>query len=159
MLGEMARKEGRNEQTKQPRLRAKEIIAFLQRLFPFILAVLLLSAYTIKLYRLLVPRFANPRSLPRVAYRAALDHLASAGLTRETGESRERFRTRVAASVPSFGPLTDAHLASAFGSARSHDDADLRSAPRRVASELRRQRQGWKRMAGALNPVSWMFSK
>lgn len=124
------------------------------------LAVLaLLSGFAVKWGRWIAPRFASEASLGRVAYRAALDRLAAAGLRRRYGEGREGFAVRVAEAVPAFGGLTRVHVASAWGRrpAGARDEVMARVAS--VSRELRDATPAWRRALGAINPYSWLLSR
>jgi transglutaminase-like putative cysteine protease len=161
LLGEMARKEGRHERQTYQGPKLSEIFEAIARVIPFVIAALIALAYLIKTWRLIAPAFASERAKARVAYRAALDRLSAAGLFRVRGEPRERFAKRVVDRVPSFGPLTSAHVAVALGSRRplASVDAPLGKLSLRVGSELRRAVPIWRWMLGLLNPVSWMWSR
>lgn len=123
-------------------------------LFAFVLLLLYLG----KLWRRMAPGLAPAASLPRVIYRAELDRIGELDVRRGPGESREAFARRVRDRFPAFEPLTNAHLAAAFGR-HQPDPGSLRD----QASELRRDiRKGfpiWKRFLGLLTPWSWLRSK
>jgi hypothetical protein len=159
MLGEMARKEGRVQQSRSTGPRLGDLLAAVWGAIPWVLLGLLTAAYATKLWRLWLPSFAGPRTLPRVAYRAALDRLASVGVVRQVGESREKFRARTKGLSPSFAELTDAHLRAAFGRFEAVESRGLARSAGQVARELRVGVPWWRRLTGALNPVSWMLSK
>ena len=59
-------------------------------------AALLCLGYVVRAYRSLVPRFCSAEQQDQLAYRAILDQLASVGMTRRYGESREHFAARAA---------------------------------------------------------------
>ncbi len=121
-------------------------------------AFVLLLLYLVKLWRRMAPALAPAASLPRVIYRAELDRMGELEVRRGSGESREAFARRVRDRFPAFEPLTNAHLAAAFGG-HQPDPGRLRD----QASELRRDiRSGfplWKRFLGLLTPWSWLRSK
>ncbi len=159
MLGEMMRQQqgedpGFEDQRRDP-VTLADLLAFLRRLLLLLAGV----AYAVKLYRWWAPRLAPSRQLYRVAYRAALDRLAEVGLWRRYGESRERFAHRAQALSPAFGALTEEHLRSALGSPHRQDAGGAMAAMRGVALDLRRAVPAWRRIAGAINPVSWMFAR
>jgi transglutaminase-like putative cysteine protease len=119
----------------------------------------LVALYLAKLWRLLAPRFASEKSLPRVAYRAELDRLAEVGMTRRRGESREAFAERVRSELPSFGALTALHVGTRFGSLRAQQQGrpELSSLSTHVRGERARAFKLWRRALGALTP--WSFLK
>ncbi|MFO0727131.1 MAG: transglutaminase-like domain-containing protein [Myxococcota bacterium] len=160
LLGEMARKEGRNsrEQMSSGSLR-KALELFLAAL-PWALLALVAAAYFAKLWRILVPYLAPRRHQPRVAYRAALDRLSAVGVVRNYGESREHFAARTQTLAPTFGRLTMAHVGVAFGSARARTEAEpLAPLAASVGREARTKIPWWRWLLGILNPVSWLFSR
>jgi transglutaminase-like putative cysteine protease len=124
----------------------------------FVLVVGTLVLYGVKLWRWLAPAFARS-ALPRVAYRAELDRLSQVSLRRQYGETRESFAARVAQTAPSFAPLTDRHLAAAFGERAEIDHQELHTLRRAVACELRGRVSWWRRGLGALTPWSWLLSR
>ncbi|UCF67263.1 MAG: DUF4129 domain-containing protein [Acidobacteriota bacterium] len=116
-----------------------------------------LLGHAVKLWRRLAPRLARRDTAARTAYRAALDRLAEAGLTRRYGETRERFAERVGALAPAFTSLTGMHLAACYG---------RRAASRRGAHALTRLTAGqlddarrWRRWWGRLAPWSWLQAR
>jgi transglutaminase-like putative cysteine protease len=164
LLGEMARGEKPLPQGEE---QAFEPIAAALRTFKLVLArtllvllpALLALGYLTKLWRRAAPLWVEPASAPRVAYRAELDRLAEASISRRFGESREAFATRVAQAVPSFTPLTRTHVGARFGAQTAPDRAELRALTRSVRSELARAIPWHKRLLGALNPFSWLSSR
>lgn len=124
------------------------------------LTLFLVGSYTIKLWRTARPVFASRRALPRVGYRAMLDRLCEAGLIRDTGETRERFARRVAAVVPSFVLLTDAHVAAAMSDpSRPPPPVDQAAMRRAIRGELRAGTPWWRRLLGFFNPISFLWSR
>jgi transglutaminase-like putative cysteine protease len=115
--------------------------------------------YGIKVWRALVPHWGRRAALPRTLYRAELDRLSEVGVSRQRGESREAFARRMEASLPSLGPLTQAHLAAAFGSRRSVEPATLRAHARALRRELRGRAPVHRRVLGWLTPWSWWASR
>lgn len=162
LLGEMARKEGRNQRQAASGPKLIDLLRKLWSYVPWALLLALGAAYAIKLWRLYGPVLFPGNKAPRLAYRAALDRLAMFGLVREHGEPRERFAQRVKDRVPSFLPLTQAHVGSAFGS-RSPlgplDGARIERLPLLVGRELATVVPWWRRILGALNPLSWWWSR
>jgi transglutaminase-like putative cysteine protease len=161
LLGEMARKEGRDSRDQaEGSLNLRELARALLAALPWVLLAVFVLAYGTKLWRRLAPALSAPRHGPRVAYRAALDALSAVGMTRRRGESRERFAARAAAVAPSFGRLTAVNVGSALGSRaeRARGDA-LGPLASGVAREVRTQVPWWRWLLGLLNPVSWLWSR
>jgi transglutaminase-like putative cysteine protease len=119
----------------------------------------LLGALVVKVYRGVLPAFATPRSVPRVAYRAALDRLADVGVKRHHGETRESFARRAAAVSPAFERLTARHLAWAHGSRRPLDAGEILNLGRSVSAQARGAVPGWRWVLGSLNPLSYLASR
>src|SRR5262249_24828983 len=125
----------------------------------------LVLAYVAKFHRLfLAPLFAKAEKQPRVAYRAALDRLTAVGVMRERGEPRERFAKRVQAVSPSFSPLTSPNGGCQPGSdslreSARKDGAKLAGLSLAVGREVRRGVPWWRWILGAINPVSWLWSR
>lgn len=115
--------------------------------------------YAIKAWRRTAPRFAAAGGLARAVYRATLDRLADVGVSRQFGETREAFGRRVAALVPEFEALNEAHLRSTLG----HPDALAPAAWRGLAAQtqagIARACPPWRRVLGLLNPISWLFAR
>jgi transglutaminase-like putative cysteine protease len=165
LLGEMARKEGREGPKPYSGPKLGEIIRQAMALVPYLLGALLALAYLMKWWRLLGPYFAGAKRQPIVAYRAALDRLSAAGYLREHGEPRERFAKRVKEFSPSFLALTNKHVAVAYGSrdalrsVASAEGHSLRSLASSVGGEVRKKVPLWRWLIGVLNPVSWLWSR
>jgi hypothetical protein len=164
LLGEMARGEKPLPQGEE---QAFEPIAAALRTFKLVLARVLLVllpallgfGYLTKLWRRSAPLWAETASAPRVVYRAELDRLSEASISRRFGESREAFAVRVAAALPSLAPLTRTHVGARFAAASMVDRASLRSLTRALRHELARAVPWHKRLLGALNPYSWLSSR
>ena len=162
LLGEMARKEGRESRDQaEGGFRLGPFLAAIREALPYVIAALLIGAYLAKLWRLiLAPALANRRETPRVAYRAALDRLSAVGLVRNVGESRERFAQRTTDFAPSFGRLTAANVGVALGSRIERKlNEPLSPLAIGVAHELRKKMPWWRLLLGALNPISWLWSR
>ncbi|MEM8931919.1 MAG: transglutaminase domain-containing protein [Acidobacteriota bacterium] len=154
MLGEMMRSaEGDDDFGDQVR-EAFDWRTLFERLAAF-LALVLVVAYAIKLWRRMAPRWAAPDALPRIGYRAGLDRLAELGLRRRWGESREGFTRRIADVVPSFKPLTALHLSDALGGGRPASTDDIRRLLAGLDAELTSRIPTWRRLLGALDPIPW----
>ena len=121
-------------------------------------AFVLVALYAGKLWRRMSPAFAAAGSLPRVVYRAELDRIAEVAIRRKPGESREAFALRIRNQLPSFYPLTAAHVAAAFGG-RQPDPRRLRDDAAGVRRDVRAGFSLWKRFLGLITPWSWLRSK
>ncbi|MCB9759920.1 MAG: transglutaminase domain-containing protein [Alphaproteobacteria bacterium] len=165
-LADMARGEGPEETPRDNGLGQRpppdlswvlpSLVALLKGLLWALGLGLLPGHYAVKLWRRLVPRFAGPRALPRVSYRAALDALSELGFVRDEGETRERFARRLAETSPSFARLTELHLQGALGDPEKPPAPDLlRGALSAVQGELSQAAPGWRRALGWLNPFSF----
>ena len=126
--------------------------------FLVLLACVLAFLYLVKVWRRLSPSWAPAAALPRVVYRAELDRLGEVAMRRATGESRESFAKRVRDQLPAFAPLTDAHVAAAYG-VHAADPRRLRDEAARVRRDLRDRFPLWKRFLGLITPWSWLRSK
>lgn len=120
---------------------------------------LLGSAFGVKISRRMVPRLHSGAAYHRLAYRATLDRLGEVGLGRRLGETRERHAARVSEIVPALLPLTAAHMAAAFGSRRGLSRGAFDALLGAVERDLRRNVSGPRRMAGLMNPLSWLWSR
>ena len=128
--------------------------------------LLLLAAYSIKLYRLWIPRHGNEAAQYRLSYRAILDRLSAIGLHRHYGESREEFAQRIAGDIPTIIKATDNHLASALGqkniglknNVRLSDQQwpTLRAA---IDKEIKQNVSSGRKVLALINPFSWLLTK
>ncbi len=149
MLGEMLRQSPEDEQLRD-RLRSRWNPRFW---FFWLLIAAVLVGYGTKLYRAFAPQFAGSPRLYRVAYRAALDHLAEAGFAREPGENREDFARRAELLSPSFGGLTRQHLGQALGSRTLEAPAEVHHLLGAVRLELHRNASWQRRLLSHLRPL------
>jgi transglutaminase-like putative cysteine protease len=170
ILGEMARQQPPDptrppEQQPRPRERRRygRIAGYG---FLSLLAAVVMVMYAVKLWRRVIPSFASARTLPRVGYRKALDLLAEAGLSREYGETRERFAERVKEKAPSFVALTELHLSARLGDPKansathkSFSQAAWRDALASLSRELPNGTKRWRRVLGFFNPASWLDAR
>jgi hypothetical protein len=124
-----------------------------------VLLALLAFLYLVKLWRRLAPRFAAPRQLYRLSYRATLDRLADLGLVRRYGETREEFAARLAPWSPEFVALSAAHVREAVAELPTFDRWTWRELEAQVGSRLARRYSRFRRFWAALNPVSWLWVK
>jgi len=106
------------------------------------LCIAVVVGWVRKAWRQVLPRFAGPERLPKVAYRAMLDRLAAAGVSREYGETRERFARRVGDRFPSLARATQLHVAAAM----AHPQNPQGVADRRPALD----REAWSALRGQL---------
>ena len=123
-----------------------------------LLGGLFLVLYVVKMWRRLAPSWASAADLPRVLYRAELDRIGEVAIRREPGESRESFANRIRERLPSFAPLTTAHVASAYGG-HEPDPHQLRDEAAGVRRDIRDRFPLWKRFLGVITPWSWLRSK
>jgi len=126
--------------------------------FLALLACVLVFLYSVKLWRRLAPSWAGAAALPRVVYRAELDRIGEVAIRREPGESRESFADRIRDRLPSFAPLTAAHIAHVFGG-HAPDPHRLRDEAANVQRDIRGGFPPWKRFLGLITPWSWLRSK
>ena len=124
----------------------------------FTIGVILVFLSIVKFWRRAVPRFASSQQLPRVLYRADLDRMSELALRRERGESREGFARRVHTDLPSIVPLTESHLAAAFGQHEIPPEA-LRERSAALQNELEGEFTWWRRWLGIITPWSWLRTR
>ena len=164
LLGEMARghkplPQG-EEKVFEPFVAAMHTLRLaLTRTLLVLLPALLALGYLVKLWRRLSPLWAGAASAPRVSYRAELDRLSEARISRHFGESREAFAARLAARLPSFRSLTGAHVGARFGAQARLDQSGVRALSLAVRRELARAVPLRRRLLGALHPFSWLASR
>lgn len=158
MLGEMMRQSDQDELFEET-LADRFDLATIALYLLLLAMVAVLAAYSVKVYRQLVPHMTRGPALHRVGYRAALDQLVEVGLRREYGETREAFARRVAGQVPAFLQLSDRHVAWAFGSRRRAETGELRLLANCVRSELGKVVPVWRRLLGTLDPFSWLRAR
>ncbi|MFK7865243.1 MAG: transglutaminase domain-containing protein [Pseudohongiellaceae bacterium] len=126
-----------------------------------VLGLMLLSSYSIKIYRQLAPNVSGEEHRHWLSYRAALDQLAAFGIKRHYGESREQFAARISSSIPSMQPLTAEHLQNALGAAptSSLDVSHWKVFRTEISTQLRHTMPGWRQAWAIINPISWLWSK
>lgn len=167
MLGEMARSQGGRPPLEEPPPGGGDLQEALRQaartalnLALPLLALALVAAYAVKLWRRLAVHFCRQAELPRLAYRAALDRLAETGRWRGYGQPREVFARALAGELGSFDRLTTLHLAAALG---RHHEATPRAVylglGRALAAEVALATPFLRRLLGALNPLAWMLVK
>ena len=124
----------------------------------FSLIAFVLAMFAIKLWRMVLPLMCRDQALARVQYRALLDRLSEVSRVRKRGESREAFARRLSEEFPVFGQVTLLHLAGAFGGSTPQLES-MRSLASRMSDDRRRAFSLWRRAVGALNPISWWWSR
>ena len=157
MLGEIARKDPTGGRADDPDANP----------FPFGLLLIILACcaaagvvglYGIKWGRRVALHLSGGSEKHRWAMRAVLDAFADVGMVRQPGETREAFASRLNAVAPSFDALTMTHLRAALGGPRAAAaPADVRALYGRVRAEYRRAIPLHRRLAGALNPIGWLW--
>lgn len=127
----------------------------------FIFGVTLLTAYSIKIYRLWIPHNAAAKNAHRLNYRAMVDQLSAIGIHRRYGESRESFASRAIEVVPTFTPVTHAHLEQALGSSKTNlpDSQNWPQLRQSLQNDIKSNVSAWKRSWAIINPFSWLWSK
>jgi len=163
MLGEMARQTPGSPKEENPPAGdgdvRKAFLETLQALGKMLLPVALITLvamYLMKLWRRFEPRFCDESRLPVSTYRATLDRLADLGLQRGFGASREHFAEAVALRAPEFQQLTQLHMQNSLGAGRAVPTRTAylelnRAVSRKIADGV----PLWRRLAGALHPLSW----
>ncbi|HPS78924.1 MAG TPA: transglutaminase-like domain-containing protein, partial [Thermoanaerobaculaceae bacterium] len=165
MLGDMARQgagkppveqEPAGGENLQEALRAAARVA--ARALALLMVAALLGLWGAKGWRRLAPHWCRPARLPVVAYRAALDRLADAGVLRDFGQTREDLASRQAGFSPAFAAMTALHLRAGLGRHAPVASQDhYIKLGRQVSADIVRQRPPWRRMLGLASPVSWLW--
>ena len=164
MLAEMAREEGEEYETiKEVNLRdlLNKLLAALWAFTPFLLGGLLFLAYGFKLERRFRPLFEKDEAKVHAYYLSALDKAHDAGFRRGRGQGRLSFAEQQSGALPSLSALTQAHLSLVFGKPGQvkPDLAKLASDYQNFNRELSGASPLWRRILGALNPLSWIFTR
>jgi hypothetical protein len=155
-LGEMARQDKPGNEDPQDE-QTREWVGALVLRFLLVLAAALALLYAVKVWRRLAPRLAGQGQLYRVCYRASLDRLAEVGLYRRFGETREEFAQRLVTLLPEFVELSRAHVRRAVGGTESLDRPAWKDLTGRVRARLAGTYSAFRRLLGALNPVTWVW--
>jgi len=161
MMGDMVRKNTTPESEKVPPPKLPMDFRPLLRALAFCSLAGILVLYAVKIYRRVRPLFCGAGEFPRAAYIAALDMLSEGGHARWHGETREAFAERLSALSPSFIKLTGFHLRAWFlppdrVEIPGPGASEVYSATKKEISDaipLARK------MAGLVNPFSWLFSR
>ncbi len=119
--------------------------------------LLVVALYSVKIWRLLAPRFASARQLHRVAFRAALDRLAEVGFVRNFGETREEFADRLATIIPELPGVTADHLRGAMGGDKLASGSPWIELQKTICQRLAGHVSRTRRYLGLANPVSWVI--
>jgi transglutaminase-like putative cysteine protease len=120
---------------------------------------LLACLYLTKGWRRLAPRLAAEGRLHRACYRSVLDRLAELRLVRRRGETREEFAARLSGAVPELVPLTAAHVREAVTGTPTLARRDWLELMSRASSRIAGTAPWYRRLLGALNPVSWLRAR
>lgn len=161
LLGDMLRNEASfDDFLESQQVSFIELQTLLNALY-LALVITLLSAYTVKFYRLWIPSRATLETQYRLSYRAVLDQLSAVGLCRQHGESREHFAERACQLAPSIKSMTRSHLSFALGGSRSSEfNAKQWAAMRNsIAKEIQLNTVTWKKIVALVNPFSWLMTK
>lgn len=164
MLAEMAREEGDEyEQIEQVDFRdvIRRLVSMAFAFLPWLIAAGLFLAYGLKLERRLSRHWESGSAKVDALYKAAIDKLADAGFHRERGQGRLSFAEQVQKDFPSLTPLTSAHLCQAFGKSQTPapDIKQLEQHFSKLHQEISDTVPLWRRVVGALNPISWYFNR
>lgn len=162
-LAEMAREEPPDpmEETREDSWQLPPLLPILYWTLTVLVSAILLGLYGFKLWRRLAWRVGPSSKLPWLAHRALLDRLSEAGITREEGETRERFAERIRSDVPSFERATNRVLSASLANsdprsgALEFQRAEWKSISSDVGRELRRSTKVGRRLLGLLNPLSF----
>ncbi|MEW6278595.1 MAG: transglutaminase-like domain-containing protein [Candidatus Eremiobacterota bacterium] len=163
MLGQMARDE--KDESRGERKNLQELLARLFRLGLAGLAVLavlsILGLYIAKVWRRLAPYYGPDQDRLRRTYRAGLDCLSEVGRRRGYGQGRLEFAQRLSQEFPTLLELTRMHLDRTMG--RPGEGPPAREALLllyvNLQEEVRRAIPRGTRLAGLLNPFTWLWVK
>lgn len=159
MLGEMMRQQRREDDPFREQMQRAIDWAALGRRILWLLAILVVAGWLVKLQRAAAARFGSGEGLFRVGYRAALDRLADVGFARRSGETREDFAQRVGPLSPAFSRLTSHHVAWALGSSRLPEAEQVKRLTQDVSRDLAERLPWWRRLLGHLDPTSWLRAR
>ena len=160
MLGDMLR----NEESFQEFMDSQrgnyfDITTFINTLYLIVIFILAMG-YIIKAYRLSAPKFLADDKEGRLHFRAILDRLASIGVHRKFGESRERFAVRACSVAPSITEITKLHLALALGQSQQVEyEEEWQAFENAVVDEIKLNTNSRSQLLALLNPFSWLLTK
>ena len=160
MLGDMLR----NEESFQEFMDSQrgnyfDITTFINTLYLIVIFILAMG-YIIKAYRLSAPKFLADDKEGRLHFRAILDRLASIGVHRKFGESRERFAVRACSVAPSITEITKLHLALALGQSQQVEyKEEWQAFENAVVDEIKLNTNSRSQLLALLNPFSWLLTK
>ena len=164
MLAEMAREDGEEfEQVEEVNLRdfVRELFGALFSFLPWVFGGMILLAYGLKLEARFGHFFESGDSKIHALYRSGLNKAYDAGFRRKRGQGRLSFAEESSDQLPSLSKLTTQHLHHTFGKTEaSVSELDLAASHfDSLDGELARAVPLWKRALGALNPLSWYFTR
>jgi hypothetical protein len=125
-----------------------------------LLALLILGGYLTTGFRWIRVWIGSNEQRGSWSYILTLDRLASVGLVRYVGESREAYATRLCTVSPKFQDLTYAHLQWALGHPQYKEEYGQKvdRLSKEVRAEYARHHRG-KWLLGCLNPWGWIRSR
>ncbi len=157
LLGELARRDQSGGRSADPSNFKLEIPwKTIGIVLLLLLALLLVSAYIIKIYRLLAYRFASSEERGRLMYRASLDRLTAVGLGRQIYELREAHAKRI--DWPAFTALTNAFLQLKLGRDLQALET-MQTAYSEFNAVFSNKISLGRRLLGAIDPLSWWRTK
>ena len=160
MLGDMLRNEESFLEFMDSQRGSSFDAALLINTLYLIVICILAMGYIIKAYRLSVPKFIAGDKEGRLHYRAILDRLASIGVHRKFGESRERFALRAYSIAPSIKEITKLHLALALGQSQHIENkGEWQTFENAIVDEIKLNTNWRSQLVALLNPFSWLLTK
>jgi hypothetical protein len=164
MLAEMAREEGEEyEQIRQIDFRQmlNALLSAIWAFMPWLVSGLLFLCYGLKAERRWGYVFEKDEMKVHAYYKSALDKAYDAGFTRRRGQGRLSFAEQNDKELPSLAPLTRAHLEISFGKdGKTQTDMNkVQDSYQKLHRELTDAVPLWRRVLGALNPISWIFTR
>ena len=161
LLGDMLRDDSSFQDFLQSQRTSFIQLETLLNIFYALAITLIIGAYAIKTYRLLIPNFTVVDERYRVSYRAALDRLAAIGIHRRFGESRENFASRACKTTPSIIELTNSHLFYALAANYKLNNSEInwQKFDKMIQQEITSNTYTWRRVIGLINPFSWLLTK
>ncbi|HBN16409.1 MAG: hypothetical protein CMQ46_07870 [Gammaproteobacteria bacterium] len=176
MLADMLRDDASFQGFLEQQSQTSELPSFRQLLTALLIAAatLIILAWLVRLWRAQCPAWTPASDHYRVQFRAALDTLASVGVRRRRGESREAFARRYAAQFPALHQLTQWHLQQVPGyawspqgslalagksvSGHAMSNADWNGLRRQLAAEISQAVPRWRRLLGTIHPAPWYYT-
>lgn len=162
MMGDMAKNSSGNPENKKiPKPAIKiDLKPIFWALFMLILIGFLIL-YIIKLSRKMAVYCCSEQNLPKIAYRGALDELIDCGLKRDFGMPRKTFAKNLNEITPSFTNLTELHLQNYYkkGNISGISKRNILDLYNKTRKEISKNTPFFKKLKGAFNPFSWLFTK